>query len=172
MLWMLNGMVPPFRSAFQRMVVVFCMEKCHLLNQQTGASSTLIATALTCPDINVINTSMKNEFGLDLKVQRRKSGLTQGDAAHLLSVHPSKVSLLESGKVMPSFKDICALTLVYGRSFETLFLNMWTKTARELRHRLSAMPDAPKRWLGGFNRRTTLTEIADRVDAITQKDHE
>jgi transcriptional regulator with XRE-family HTH domain len=115
---------------------------------------------------------MKNEFGLDLKVQRRKSGLTQGDAAHLLSVHPSKVSLLESGKVMPSFKDICALTLVYGRSFETLFMNMCTKTARELRQKLNAMPNAPKRWLGSFNRRATLTEIAERVEAINQQEHD
>jgi transcriptional regulator with XRE-family HTH domain len=114
---------------------------------------------------------MSNEFALDLKVARRKSGLTQSDCAHLLDIHPSKVSLLESGKTLPSIKDICALSLIYGRSFESLFSSIVAGANRQLRDRLRTMPDAPKRWLGSFNRRTTLNGIADRLETLVD-DHE
>ena len=115
---------------------------------------------------------MPNEFALDLKVARRKSGLTQGDCAHLLDVHPSKISLLESGKALPGIKDICALSLVYGRSFESLFSSIVASANRQLRDRLRTMPAAPKRWLGNFNRRNTLSAVADRLETLTDEDYE
>ena len=115
---------------------------------------------------------MPNEFALDLKVARRKSGLTQGDCAHLLDVHPSKVSLLESGKALPSIKDICALSLIYGRSIESLFSDIIANTNRQLLERLRTMPEAPTRWLGSFNRRNTLSAVADRLETLTDEDYE
>jgi transcriptional regulator with XRE-family HTH domain len=115
---------------------------------------------------------MTNEFALDLKVARRKSGLTQEDCAHLLDVHPSKISLLESGKVLPSVTDICALSLIYGRSFESLFSSIVTSANRQLCDRLKTIPKAPERWLGSFNRRNTLSALGDRLEALNDEDYE
>jgi DNA-binding XRE family transcriptional regulator len=115
---------------------------------------------------------MKHEFALDLKVERRKAGLSQGDVAHLLDVHPSKVSLLEAGRLMPSLKDICSLTVLYGKSFESLFYGVLKKTAGNLKGRFQKMPDAPKRWLPSFNRKASLSGLAARLEAITPDDLE
>lgn len=110
---------------------------------------------------------MKQAFALELKVLRRKSGFTQRDCAHLLSVHPSKISLFESGRTLPNIKEIAALTIVYGRSFEQLFEQFVIETHKELFERVRTMPDGPKRWLGSFNRRSTLNALADRLSTLT-----
>jgi transcriptional regulator with XRE-family HTH domain len=115
---------------------------------------------------------MNHEFALDLKVARRKSGLTQDDCAHLLAVHPSKVSLLESGKTLPTIRDIAVLTLIYGRSFESLFQGIIAEVQRELRKRLSRMPEAPNRWLLRFNRQATLNALADRLEILADEGYE
>lgn len=108
---------------------------------------------------------MNSEFALDLSVARRKSGLTQADCAHLLEVHPSKVSLLESGKTLPSVREICLLSLVYGRSFESLFGGIFDDAQHQMVERLRTMPRAPKRWLGNLNRANTLRVLAKRLEA-------
>jgi transcriptional regulator with XRE-family HTH domain len=114
---------------------------------------------------------MPNVLALDLKVLRRKSGLTQEDCAHLLEVHPSKVSLMESGKALPTLREIAALTVIYGRNFEGLFQAIVIEVHQTLRDRLSSMPEAPKRWLGTLNRQTTLNAMADRLTVFTNEDY-
>ena len=71
---------------------------------------------------------MSTEFALDLRLARKKSGLTQRDCAHLLNVHASKVSALEHGKQLPTLIEICTLSLIYGRSFEAWTLSKWAQS--------------------------------------------
>lgn len=144
----------------------------HLPIWQTGPPSALATTTLRCRDYQLNLHNMTNEFALDLKVARRKSGFTQEDCAHLLGVHPSKISLLESGKALPSITDICALSLMYGRSFESLFSVFMKNAYRLMRERVKTMPKAPERWLGSFNRRNTLSSLADRLETLTDEDYE
>ena len=108
---------------------------------------------------------MRDDFALDIKVQRRKAGLSQKDVAHLMGVHPSKVSLMEAGKKLPSLRDIAHLSLVYGKSFEEFFFAFISKARESVRQRLPSMPQAPKRWLGRFNRQYTVDQIAERLEA-------
>lgn len=110
---------------------------------------------------------MHTDFALDLKVNRRKAGLSQGDIAHLVGVHPSKVSLLESGKALPSLEDIAHLSLIFGKSFEEFFQRFVMGACTTLKSRLTTMPDEPRRWLGRFNRQYTLDAIANRLEALT-----
>jgi transcriptional regulator with XRE-family HTH domain len=114
---------------------------------------------------------MHTDFALSIKVQRRKAGLSQRDVAHLIGVHPSKVSLMEAGKMLPSLGDIAHLSLVYGKSFEEFFYAFVLKARQSLRTRLSTMPAAPTRWLGRFNRQYTMDQIAERLEA-SDTDHE
>ncbi len=113
---------------------------------------------------------MPTEFALDLKVARRKAGLTQADCAHLLDAHKSKISLMEHGKAMPSVRDICTLSLIYGRSFESLFGAIMQEARQALRERLATMPSGPSRFIGTFNRRRTLEKLAERL-AAQSNDH-
>lgn len=107
---------------------------------------------------------MSHSFALDLKVARRKSGLTQQDCAHLLDVHKTKISLLEQGKVLPSVLEICTLSLLYGRSFESLFGSMLEEAQCSLKDRLATLPVSSNRWLGRFIRQNTLNRLAARLD--------
>ena len=110
---------------------------------------------------------MNNEHALDLKVSRRKSGFRQKDSAHLLAIHPSKVSLIESGRAMPSVRDIATLTVLYGKSFESLFQGIVREVRQSLKDRLPTMPEVPKRWLSKLNRQHSLEVIAERLQDIT-----
>lgn len=110
---------------------------------------------------------MINDFALTLRAARRKAGLSQSDVAHLLEVHPSKVSLWESGKAKPSVSQVCGLSVIYGMNFETLFSGIYIDTKRTLRERLDNIPDAPRRWLGRFHRENTLRGLEHRLSSVT-----
>jgi DNA-binding XRE family transcriptional regulator len=56
---------------------------------------------------------MYQDFLIDLKTARRRSGLTQADCGHLLGGSKSKISNLETGRKLPSMKEICGLSLIY-----------------------------------------------------------
>lgn len=111
---------------------------------------------------------MYQAFALDLKVARRKSGLTQQDCAHLLDINNAKVSFMEHGKVMPSIMEICTLSLLYGKSFESLFGSVMKDAERDLKERLATLPVVSNRWLGRFTRQNTLNRLSDRLGS---RDH-
>ena len=65
---------------------------------------------------------------------------TQRDIAHLLGAHQTLVSELERGHQLPTLTQIVTLSLIYGRSFESLFSALM-RTARErLQKRILHMP--------------------------------
>ena len=97
---------------------------------------------------------------MDLKVARRKSGLTQIDCAHLLGIHDTLLSQMENGRRMPTVKEICSLSLIYGRSFETLFSGVFKDVRSDLKERLLTIPNAPKAWVGSLNRQNTIDRLA------------
>ena len=107
---------------------------------------------------------MKTQFAQDLNVARRKSGLTQQDCAHLLDVHQSTVSRLESGAQMPDIREICTLSLIYGKNFESLFGTVFDQARRSLRAQLSSLPETKAKW-GRLNRVHTLKSLAHRLEA-------
>jgi transcriptional regulator with XRE-family HTH domain len=107
---------------------------------------------------------MKTPFNLDLKVRRRKAGLSQGDVAHLIGVHPSKISLLERGRMLPNLKDIAALSVVFGKSFEEFIHAVLSSARHQIAERIHSMPPAPKRWLPRFNRDHTIEVMATELN--------
>lgn len=114
---------------------------------------------------------MTTNFALDLRVARKKSGLNQIDCAHLLDVHPSRISKLEAGKRPPTVREICTLSLIYGKSFESLFGSVFENARQLLRDQLATMPNSPKHWLGRLNRNSTLNAIAERLDGPPVRYH-
>jgi transcriptional regulator with XRE-family HTH domain len=107
---------------------------------------------------------MHSSFSHDLKTARRRSGLSQADCGHLLNSNKRRMSALESGKVLPTVPEICTLSLIFGRSFESLFGSVFFDVKSDLKARVATLPESPSNWLVRFNRQHTLNQIAERLE--------
>ena len=108
---------------------------------------------------------MTTQFALDLRLARKKAGLVQSDTAHLLATDAARMSALEHGKRLPSLTEICTLSLIYGRSFESLFGEVMEAARHDLRDRLRTLPDKVRRTCGTFNRKASLDRMERRLTA-------
>jgi transcriptional regulator with XRE-family HTH domain len=106
---------------------------------------------------------MSTEFALDLRLARRKSGFTQRDTAHLLGVQSSRLSDLELGKKLPSLPEIITLSLIYGRSFESLFSAVMGEARAAITGRINGLPDDSRTYVGTMNRAYSLAQLEDRL---------
>ena len=113
---------------------------------------------------------MTKQFALDLKVARRKAGLSQQDCAHLLDMSPTRMSNLESGKIVPSLLEVCALSVLHGKSFESLFGGIMSGARQLLREQLASLPTSKQHWVGTFNRQGSLVALASRISDTNQDD--
>ena len=107
--------------------------------------------------------TMTKEFALDLKVARQNSGLTQQDCAHLLGVSDATLAKIEAGKRTPSICEICTLSLIYGRSFESLFAGIFRDVRAHLNVRIASLPKASGTVCLRINRQSTLNRLARRL---------
>jgi transcriptional regulator with XRE-family HTH domain len=108
---------------------------------------------------------MSTEFALDLRLARRKAGYTQRDIAHLLSVQQSNISALEHGRVLPSIQEIVTLSVIYGRSFESLFAQLMKNARFALRKRTPTMPKTARNYVATFNRESSIKRLRHRLSA-------
>lgn len=81
---------------------------------------------------------------MDLRLARKRSGLSQRDVASLMAIDQSTYSAFERGRNVPNLEQICTLSLVFDRSFLSLFEVMIAEVSPRLLERLSALP-RPKR---------------------------
>ncbi|MBL0115295.1 MAG: helix-turn-helix domain-containing protein [Sphingomonadales bacterium] len=106
---------------------------------------------------------MSTEFALDLRLARRKAGFTQRDVAHLLGAHQTLVSELERGRQLPTLEQIVTLSLVYGRSFESLFAELMRNAREQLQEQVMRMPEGVRSFVGTFNRDASIERLARRL---------
>lgn len=114
---------------------------------------------------------MISDFALDLKVARRKSGLRQCDAAHLVGICQTTLSKIEMGKITPSVRDVLTFSIIYNRSFENLLTALLHEAHAILPERLAALPECSPRWRSVVNRQATLNCLAAYLSDNTT-DHE
>lgn len=113
---------------------------------------------------------MSNEIAMDLKAARNKSGLTQEDCAQLAGVSYSKISKIERGELLPNLRDLCALSLVYGRTMESLAQGLFLKVRKALPARIEHLPADHKGWVSGFVRNNTLNTLTARLHTLNKLD--
>ena len=106
---------------------------------------------------------MSTEFALDLRLARRKAGYTQCDIAHLLGAHQARVSELECGRRIPTLEQIVTLSVIYGRSFESLFSSLMMTAREKLRTRIVRMPAGVRSYVETFNREASIERLARRL---------
>ncbi|MEM7068722.1 MAG: helix-turn-helix transcriptional regulator [Pseudomonadota bacterium] len=106
---------------------------------------------------------MHQAFAHDLRVARKKSGLSQRDCAHLLDIRQQRISALETGDAIPTLSEICGLSLIFGKSFTSLFTAEFAIARRFIDERLSTLPADKRTWISRFNRTNTLSKLAERI---------
>ena len=114
---------------------------------------------------------MTTEFALDPSQARRKAGYVQSDVAHLMASHQSRISDLEQGRLLPTLSEIVTFSLIYGRSFESLFSMLMDGARRELQARVMTLPKEVRNYVGTFNRAGSIDRLKDRL-AEPNGDHD
>lgn len=106
---------------------------------------------------------MKTQFALDLRLARKKAGLRISDCAHLIGRNRGVVTLLEQGRRTPTLTEICTLSLIYGRSFESLFAEIMRRVRRDLTARLETLSDKVQWSATTANRSGSLERLKQRL---------
>lgn len=112
---------------------------------------------------------MSTQFALDLRLARRKAGFTQRDIAHLLGTRKSTISEFEGGKRRPTLTQIVTLSVIFGRSFESLFEGEMRQAEAALRERIITLPVAPMVLVSTFNREAAIERLARRLRQSEQE---
>jgi transcriptional regulator with XRE-family HTH domain len=89
--------------------------------------------------------------------------LTQRDIAHLMGAHQTLISELERGHQLPTLEQIVTLSLIYGRSFESLFAQLMGEAKDRLQQRILHMPAGVRSYVGTFNRDASIERLARRL---------
>ena len=111
---------------------------------------------------------MQQQYALDLRVARRKAGLTQVDCGHLLGIDPSRITKFESGSRRPSFVELSILCLVLNTSPARFSEEIVRAHAAVLHKRLGSMPRCPANWRARANRLNTLNALAEQLESLTR----
>jgi len=110
--------------------------------------------------------AMGYEFGLDLRVARRRAALTQADCAHLLGTDQPRISKFEAGTAMPSVVELSILYLLFDRSLGKTSDQILASMRDELLGRLANIPDCPPAWRDRRTRFQTLGDLAEKLSAL------
>lgn len=77
---------------------------------------------------------------MDLRLARKRSGLSQRDVSRLVAIDQSTYSSFERGLTAPNLEQICMLSLIFDRSFLSLFELMIEEVSPRLIERISSLP--------------------------------
>jgi transcriptional regulator with XRE-family HTH domain len=113
---------------------------------------------------------MSSDFTLDLRVQRRKTGYRQKDCAHLVGITTGTLSAIEMGRRRPTLEEICTLSVIYGRTFESFFGEVMEEVKANLRTRILTMPKNTRTYAGTLNRDKSIERLARRLAEETAGD--
>lgn len=113
---------------------------------------------------SLIHYFMKHEYLIELNAARLKAGYLQSDVAHLMGCSTSTLSHLETGKRLPSIKEFCMLTVIFGRTFEALFAGLLEEARADIAAALTQMPEHPDQRCANFNRNASLNQLEEELN--------
>lgn len=112
---------------------------------------------------------MFEEFLYDLKVARRTSGLSQKDCGHLIGVSLHQVSDIECGVRLPRLEEVLALSLLYGRNFESLFGPLMRDVRKAILQQIETLPHGET---DDARKLKTIERLTERLLIDTQSEYE
>ncbi|MEM7241331.1 MAG: helix-turn-helix transcriptional regulator [Pseudomonadota bacterium] len=112
-----------------------------------------------------------NDFVMELRDVRHASGLTQKDCARLLSISEDQYCAIERGLRDPELKEIIGLSIMFGKSFESLFGHMMDDVRANMAACLESLPPANKKWVHRDIRRQTIARIEEFLHSLNPIAH-
>lgn len=101
------------------------------------------------------------KLALDLKVARRRSGLTQSDVAHLLNIDRTLISKFERGKRRPSGEQVALMCVIYGLPLPEIY----TASVSEIHNLLARRIKTLEMQDGPSSRMDHLLSLRDHLQA-------
>lgn len=117
--------------------------------------------------IESTQSRMENRLAVDLRVFRRRSGLSQADVAHFLGVHRSLISKFEQGVREPSMEHVTFLCLLYGTRAPGFCVAALPQFEKTLAERLMTLPKESGKQT--VKRRTTITRLSEQLAASSDE---
>ena len=108
---------------------------------------------------------METNFALELKVARRRSGLSQYEVGHLLGVHHGRISKLECGRARPTPDELTTLSLIYSTRFLTMRGAVMPTIHANLEERLRTFPNKDCYTQSTSPKADTLNALTERLAA-------
>lgn len=102
---------------------------------------------------------MHTQFAHDLCAARHKAGLSIKDISTLLELSYDEIGNLEGGNRPPSLLELCKLSLVYNRSFESLYGEIRKTAKKELFQQMPSLPSDGGDKASSYNRENTLKRL-------------
>ena len=107
---------------------------------------------------------MSNEFRVDLRIARTRSGLSGRDLAHLLECGVDRISKLENGAARITPRELAKLQIIWGKPFEESFAILSQEISQTLFNLLGSIPEEPAQWAGKRQLRlSTLDALSQRL---------
>lgn len=114
---------------------------------------------------------MKDLLKVDLRIARRRSGLSGQDVAYLLDTTTARLSKLENGHARPKVRELICLSLIYGKTLDELFQLSSSRLTQRLRLRLSELDFTDtSRGHDPQVRISTLNTLAELLGQITDEE--
>ena len=115
---------------------------------------------------------MNDDFPGDLRLARRQSGLSQSDCGHLIDASTDQVGKIERGIRLPTLREILAFSVLYGRSFESLYGPLVRDIRRQIMARLETLPEGSRNHPDALRRGRMLEQLSHRLLTENQSEHE
>lgn len=109
----------------------------------------------------------KKDVMVDLRINRRESGLCNKDLAHLLDISASRVARLQTGNATLTVDELIALCLIFGKNVDQLLARTSEQIARQIKLSLADMPDEPDNWIAHDKRLDCLNALIERLQVLT-----
>ena len=84
------------------------------------------------------------EVKAELKVSRKRTGLTNEDLATLLNIDPARVSRLERERREPTVREMISLCLIYDKDMARLYPRTMAEVWDQLKERIRQIDAQPK----------------------------
>lgn len=102
---------------------------------------------------------MFTQFAHDLCAARRKAGLSFRDVTTLLELSDNELADLEAGQRLPTLLETCKVSLIYNRSFDSLYLAVRKTAKQDLFGQMPSLNSQIKDTTSSFNRDNTLKRL-------------
>lgn len=106
---------------------------------------------------------MYHEFTLDLQAMRKKSGLSQEECGHLIGASENIISRLERGLRPPTVEEICALQMLFGKTFESFYGTCVGDARARIANNLRTLPPSEDGPGTNLARDIFLSSLAERL---------